>query len=648
MSLSAWYCGADRPEPEGRLADAEPARRRHHRAVHARRLLPDARRRGLALQQRRAPPAGRTTSRRRRNHRTARRTAARRAACTPDPQPSRRRAGGPRRSSRSALTAEEMADLVEFLKTLTGKPLYPDLVEPLRRPAPPPDAGTDARRWRRHRRGHRIDDAYRRLGSHAVALDVDLGRRVRAGAAHRPRSPPAPVPEPLAPAAADAADAADDRRRDTGIPLDSQTQIKDLRERMLDLEQRLEQTRQVATARRPIVSVGGYVDVGFFAAGERRRLRPGLRARCQPLLPRVRGPVRLGVPGRHPGARPSTRAARSPTSASAGRRPLRQHQLARRARLHRQRGQPDAERRRWRRPRSPPPASTSCRARGHDFALGDFIDVDIAQLEWMPTALAAHVDLRRQDRLGDRHRVPRAQGQPALRHHAVADRALHDRHARSGLKVRSKFGADDLVVLAAARHQRLDHHRAVPLLRRDRQQRRQDRQRPAVGAARCRRSTSSSALSGEYGPQDRAPRQPGTDVVLGRRPARPLGPVDLKAQWLQGPAASAPTGSTIRNHRPTACDLHSGGYLELDWMITPLSACSGAASFATPASGWATRQRPVRALTGSTSPSPGAATGGVRARVHRAHRAQGRVPAQRRVRRRSADRERRLHQRRWC
>jgi hypothetical protein len=28
----------------------------------------------------------------------------------------------------------------------------------------------------------------------------------------------------------------------------------------------LDQTRQIATARRPIVSVGGYVDAGFFAA----------------------------------------------------------------------------------------------------------------------------------------------------------------------------------------------------------------------------------------------------------------------------------------------------------------------------------------------------------------------------------------------
>ena len=42
--------------------------------------------------------------------------------------------------------------------------------------------------------------------------------------------------------------------------------------------------------------------------------------------------------------------------------------------------------------------------------------------------LAEDVDLRRQVRFGAGHRVPRPQVEPALRHHAVADRALHHRH----------------------------------------------------------------------------------------------------------------------------------------------------------------------------------------------------------------------------
>ena len=43
----------DRRELQGRVAHAQPARRRDHRALHARRLLPDPRRCRLALQRRR-------------------------------------------------------------------------------------------------------------------------------------------------------------------------------------------------------------------------------------------------------------------------------------------------------------------------------------------------------------------------------------------------------------------------------------------------------------------------------------------------------------------------------------------------------------------------------------------------------------------
>ena len=66
---------------------------------------------------------------------------------------------------------------------------------------------------------------------------------------------------------------------------------------------------------------------------------------------------------------------------------------------------------------------------GTDFRLGDAFDVDLLSLEWKLGAAAQDVDLRRQVRIGDRHRIPGAQGEPPLRRHAVADRALHGRHA---------------------------------------------------------------------------------------------------------------------------------------------------------------------------------------------------------------------------
>ena len=66
--------------------------------------------------------------------------------------------------------------------------------------------------------------------------------------------PPAPLPV-LVP---------EDAAETPPLLLDTQSQLEDLRQKMYDLEQQLEQTRQVATLRRPIVNVNGYVDFGFF------------------------------------------------------------------------------------------------------------------------------------------------------------------------------------------------------------------------------------------------------------------------------------------------------------------------------------------------------------------------------------------------
>ena len=90
--------------------------------------------------------------------------------------------------------------------------------------------------------------------------------------------------------------------------------------------------------------------------------------------------LRLDVPGRHPGHRRSTRAARWPTWATApgvARFDSVNSDGARR--LHPQRGEPAAALRSSPTTRSCAPASTSCPAPATDFALGDFVDVDLAR-----------------------------------------------------------------------------------------------------------------------------------------------------------------------------------------------------------------------------------------------------------------------------
>ena len=87
-----------------------------------------------------------------------------------------------------------MSDIVEFLKTLTGKPSYPDLVKnPFDSPVPSPG--------RRMRARPPAPSAGRRLMMRiaASALTLSLSTLISAAAfaqvAAPPALPPAPVPE---------------------------------------------------------------------------------------------------------------------------------------------------------------------------------------------------------------------------------------------------------------------------------------------------------------------------------------------------------------------------------------------------------------------------------------------------------------------
>ena len=186
------------------------------------------------------------------------------------------------------------------------------------------------------------------------------------------------------------------------------------------------------------------------AAGRRHRLRPGSRAADDARFSRSTRAATAGCSWATCWRRRSTRAARPRTSAI--------RRASNRYDSINSNGAPGfivnevnltLTRRAGRERRSATAASTSCPRTGNDFRLGDVFDVDIAPLEWLLGARAADVDLRRQVRPGVRHRVPRAQGEPALRHHAVADRALHDRHA-AGHQGAQPVRRQRLVLLAGA------------------------------------------------------------------------------------------------------------------------------------------------------------------------------------------------------
>ncbi len=345
--------------------------------------------------------------------------------------------------------------------------------------------------------------------------------------------------------------------------------------------------RRWSPDRQPRVIVGGYIDLGFFVPqGNGSGI---IRDQGNVLLPAVRGQVRLGVPGRHPRHRRSTRAARWRISAT---------------------------------PPAPPPRFDSIHSGGAPGFIANEINMTLtsglapsavatASINFMPAQrlelqpgrlrrrrhrparvdadpLAEDLDLRRQVRLGARHRVPRAQVEPALRHHAVAHRALHDRHGdrregalqvRPRRSVRGRRGASPTA--RSRRSSFTSTTRSTPTSA-----------RPASGRLSLHPPIPLDMELGRLGlvrPPGSLAQRRRQDVVLGRRlPASRRRASTSRRSTCEG---AAPGDAGQRRLRPAACTAAATS----SWtaMLVPLtSACSAASSIATPSSGWAIRPRP--------------------------------------------------------
>jgi hypothetical protein len=198
---------------------------------------------------------------------------------------------------------------------------------------------------------------------------------------------------------------------------------------------------------------------------------------------------------------------------------------------------------------------------GSNFSLGDSVDVDLAQLEWLPTAsqrtsifvgkIESVLGIEYRERKSDQ----RFGITPSLIARYTTGPAL-------GLKVRTKLGTDDWLVLAAAvtngsntteqfffysetdtnAGKTLSGRLAVHL--------------PLAGSIEL-------GASGSVGSQDRTTSDQHLMWFAGPDLLAHLGPVDLKAQWLKGHSAGDPLQNVY------ALDLHGGGYVELDAMLTP-------------------------------------------------------------------------------
>lgn len=330
---------------------------------------------------------------------------------------------------------------------------------------------------------------------------------------------------------------------------------------MKDLEARLEQTRSLVLGRQPRVVVGGYIDVGFFVpqgdgSGITRYTgTAGVPAYAGQygwvftgdlLSPAInsRGEVAdLGTQAT--GAEPRFDSVNSQGAPGF---------IANEVNLTLTSGLGDT---------AVATASVNFLPRsGSNFALGDFVDVDLAQLEWMPTkSQKTSIFVGKFDSvIGIEYRDRKASQRfgitPSLLARYTTGTAI-------GLKVRHKMGPDDLFVAAAAVTNgsftteqfhfyneidtnagktvsgRLALHPPLPV-------------DVELGA------------SGSWGSQDRARTSDQAMWFYGADLQVHVSTLDLKAQYLRGKAPGNPMGDVY------GLDLHGGAYAELNWMVTPL------------------------------------------------------------------------------
>jgi hypothetical protein len=382
-------------------------------------------------------------------------------------------------------------------------------------------------------------------------------------------TPPSGAAAPARPATAAADDA------DTMEPADAAPMtFGDLADKMRDTEARLEQLRGVVLGRQPRVTVGGYVDFGFFATqGNGSGI---VRDDGNALFPQYRGQygwVFLGdllaptvnsrgeaadlgdaagaqrYDGIHSGGAPGfiVNEVNLLLTSSLG-----EGLLA--------------------------TGSVNFVPRtGSNFSLGDFIDVDVAQLEWMPTrSQKTSIFVGKFDSvLGIEYRERKASQRFGITPSLIA---RYTTGTALGLKVRSKWGPEDAVVLAAAvtngsnTTEQFHFYNEIDT----------NAAKTASGRLSIHPPLAmvdvEVGLSGSYGAQDRAPDSKGAMWFWGVDLQLHVRTVDLKAQYLRGASPGSTAGGSLDTDL-YGLKLHGGGYAEIDWMVTPLVGVLGRGEF---------------------------------------------------------------------
>lgn len=326
---------------------------------------------------------------------------------------------------------------------------------------------------------------------------------------------------------------------------------------LAEIQDRLQRTEDLALNRAPLVQWSGYIDTGFFAtSGDGSGYVQDYGHRLFPEYSNRYGWVFLGdilaptINSRGEvadlGSAPGVERFDSINSRGAPGFVMNEANIALRAAV---------------RPNAIATASLNITPRtGRNFHLGDTLDLDIAQIEWLPTeSQRTSIFVGKiESVIGIEYRNRKANRRFGITPSLIARYTIEP---AVGIKIRTKFGGADQFVVAAAvtngsnTSERFHFYDEV------------DSNAAKTGSARLSLKLPISGevelgASGSYGAQDRTTSNDGIMWFAGPDLLATFGNIDIKAQFLLGRAPGRAIDDVY------GLDLKGGGYLEINWMLT--------------------------------------------------------------------------------
>jgi hypothetical protein len=208
---------------------------------------------------------------------------------------------------------------------------------------------------------------------------------------------------------------------------------------------------------------------------------------------------------------------------------------------------------------------------GSNFSLGDSFDVDLAQLEWMPTQdgktsiFAGKVD----SVIGNEYKTRKSSQRFGITPSLVA---RYTTGTAVGIKARTLLADDHIVLAAAVTNGSFGTEQFHFFQETD-----TNNFKTLSGRAALRLSLGDNTLeigpSGQWGTQDGTPDNGGKMWFGGVDAEITTSRIDLKAQWIKGKAPGNDVTMTY------ALDLKQGGYVEADVIVTSIIGVLGRAEF---------------------------------------------------------------------